>query len=56
MADPLTFAFTRCLIELGLASNAPTTIKTQVRVLSSICPLLMLTSGPGTANLAREFV
>ncbi|EPT00454.1 hypothetical protein FOMPIDRAFT_1060413 [Fomitopsis schrenkii] len=29
MVDPLTFAFTRCLIELGLASNAPTTVKIQ---------------------------
>ncbi|KAH9925704.1 p115 like vesicle tethering protein [Amylocystis lapponica] len=27
--DPLTFAFNRCLLELGLASNAPTAIKTQ---------------------------
>ncbi|EED83908.1 predicted protein [Postia placenta Mad-698-R] len=29
LQDPLTFACTRCLLELGLASNAPTAIKTQ---------------------------
>ncbi|KZT05438.1 uncharacterized protein LAESUDRAFT_727084 [Laetiporus sulphureus 93-53] len=27
--DPLTFAFNRCLLEIGLASNFPTTIKSQ---------------------------
>ncbi|KAH9920972.1 p115 like vesicle tethering protein [Fomitopsis serialis] len=35
MTDPLTFAFTRCLIELGLASNTPTSIKTQVHSFSN---------------------
>ncbi|TFY64319.1 hypothetical protein EVJ58_g2696 [Rhodofomes roseus] len=36
MADPLAFAFSRCLIEIGLASNFPTSIKTQaLRILPS---------------------
>ncbi|KZT69676.1 hypothetical protein DAEQUDRAFT_248604 [Daedalea quercina L-15889] len=36
MADPLTFAFTRCLIEMGLSSNSPTSIKIQaLRILPS---------------------
>ncbi|CCM04778.1 uncharacterized protein FIBRA_06969 [Fibroporia radiculosa] len=29
LQDPLAFAFNRCLIELGLASNVPTVVKTQ---------------------------
>ncbi|OCH89444.1 hypothetical protein OBBRIDRAFT_794308 [Obba rivulosa] len=48
--DALTFAFNRCLVEIGLASNMPTTIKTQaLRLLPtnlSILPLAHMVLTP----------